>query len=216
MLEYDLLPAVGSGERLPVIVLLHGRGADRTDLRGLRPQLPAGAALVLPQAPFRGERWGYGPGWAWYLFLGERRPEPESFEASLAILEDFINGLPEHIGVKPAPLILGGFSQGATLATAFALRNPGSVPLVLNFSGFVAEHPELAVAPATVAGTRFFWGHGTEDPLVPFAWAQLGRAALRQAGAALKARDYPIGHWISPAELSDANAWLDAQLLAGG
>ena len=53
-----------------------------------------------------------------------------------------------------------------------------------------------------------FWGHGRHDGSIPFAWGEAGRAALRAAGAQVTARDYPIGHGISPAELRDLAGWL--------
>ena len=95
---------------------------------------------------------------------------------------------------------------------AYALTHPGRVAAVLNFSGFLASHPRVRLAPDAAAGTRFFWGHGTRDPNIPFALAERGRALLLGAGAVLEARDYPIGHWIDPMELQDAMRWLEAAL----
>jgi phospholipase/carboxylesterase len=94
------------------------------------------------------------------------------------------------------------------MSLAYALRHPGAVPFVVNFSGFLADHPSVQVAPERVKGTRIFWGHGTEDPAIPFALAQEGRELLRQAGADLTARDYPMGHWIDGNELHDVVTWL--------
>ena len=82
----------------------------------------------------------------------------------------------------------------------------------MNFSGFLADHPDVRPSPDTVAGTRFFWGHGTLDPMIPFDLARDGRKRLLDAGAELTARDYPIGHGISPDEARDARAWLQAAL----
>jgi phospholipase/carboxylesterase len=191
----------------PLLVLLHGRGSDERDLMGLVPHLPAGLVVVSPRAPFSGIPWGYGPGWAWYRFLGRNRPEPASFEESQRSLGDFLRELPEHLPVKPGPLVLGGFSQGGTMSLAHALRNPGTVPAVLNFSGFLADHPTVSATPETVKGTRVFWGHGTEDPQIPIGLAVEGRAALRAAGADLEAHDYPMGHSIEAEELADAVRW---------
>ena len=75
-------------------------------------------------------------------------------------------------------------------------------------SGFLADHPSVAATPETVAGTRFFWGHGLTDPMIPHATGEQGRAALRAAGADLTTGDYPIGHWIEPGELAEASNWL--------
>ena len=211
-LEFDVYASDGVADGAPVVVLLHGRGATKEDLRVLRPHLPAGVIAVFPQAPFEAAPWGYGPGWAWYRYLGEDRPEPESFAASLDALEEWLRDLPGALPVKPGPVALGGFSQGGTLSTAYALTHPGHIAAVLNFSGFLANHPRIRVAPDTVAGTRFFWGHGTRDPNIPFALAERGQALLRGAGAALEARNYPIGHWIDPTELQDATRWLEAAL----
>jgi phospholipase/carboxylesterase len=207
-LEFELHLPEGVQPGAPLIVLLHGRGSDRFDLLGLKRGMPADAIIVTPQAPFSGADWGYGPGWAWYRYLGDDRPEPDSFDQSQERLEEFLQQLPTLLPVPPGPLVLGGFSQGATMSLAHALRKPGTVPHVLNFSGFLAAHPKVPVTSDSVKGTRIFWGHGTQDPAIPWEMAQRGRTALREVGADLEARDYRIGHWIDPAELADATAWL--------
>ncbi|MCG0239574.1 MAG: alpha/beta fold hydrolase [Firmicutes bacterium] len=208
MLRYDQYIPAGARDGAPLIVLLHGRGSHKGDLMGLQPYLLPEAMVVSPEAPFPGEPWGYGPGWAWYRFLGRNRPEPESFAASLEQLHAFLTELPRRLPVRPGPLILGGFSQGGTVSLAYALCHPGAVQFVINFSGFLADHPSVQATPDRVRGTRFFWGHGTQDPAIPFALAAEGWQALAQAGADLTARDYPIGHWIDPGELQDAVVWL--------
>ena len=76
---------------------------------------------------------------------------------------------------------------------------------MLNFSGFLVS--SLAVHAS--GGARIFWGHGTRDTSIPFELAQHGRDCLVAAGTALKARDYEIGHWIAPNEISDAMAFLE-------
>jgi phospholipase/carboxylesterase len=212
ILRYEQSVPPSPREGAPLIVLLHGRGSDRHDLMGLRQALPDHAIVVTPEAPFPGAPWGYGPGWAWYRYLGADRPEPESFEESQQKLGEFLREYREQLPVRPGPLVLGGFSQGGTMSVAHALRHPGEVPLALNFSGFLPAHPSVEATPGTVAGTSFFWGHGTADPNIPHAMAEAGRSVLRAAGARLEARDYPIGHWIDPDELRDAAAWLDATL----
>lgn len=212
MLVYESGIPDGVKDGDPLVVLLHGRGSDRFDLLGLAPHLAPHAMVVTPQAPFPGMPWGYGPGWAWYQFLGRNRPEPESFQKSLEALEAFLAELPGHLPVKPGPVVLGGFSQGGTLSTAYALTRPGAVPAVLNFSGFLADHPRVKATPESVRGTRFFWGHGTMDPSIPFELAVEGRAALREAGAQLRAYDYPIGHGIAPDEARQAREWVEGVL----
>jgi phospholipase/carboxylesterase len=207
-LEYEIRTPQSPRDGAPLIVLLHGRGSDRFDLLGLQAGLPSDAILVAPQAPFPAAPWGYGPGWAWYRYLGEDRPEPETFEQSQSALADFLASLRDHLPVTTGELTLAGFSQGGTMSLAHALRAPGGVPNVVNFSGFLANHPSVKVTPQTVKGTRIFWGHGIHDPAIPHALAQRGRDVLRAAGADLEVRDYPIGHWIEPEELRAAHDWI--------
>jgi phospholipase/carboxylesterase len=213
MLRYEIAKPA-RGESRITAVLLHGRGSDRRDLFGLKERLPKDWTVVAPEAPFPAAPWGYGPGWAWYRFLGRNRPEPESFAQSLEALHEFITALPGLTGEPASTLALGGFSQGGTMSLAYALNHPGSIPLVLNFSGFLADHPLVSPTPTKVSGSRFFWGHGTRDPNIPFELAIEGRAALRAAQAQLEARDYEIGHWIDPRELEDAISWTEVLPLA--
>lgn len=208
MLKYEQVVPEDVAEGAPLVVLLHGRGADRFDLLSLAPVVAPDAVVVAAQAPHPGAPWGYGPGWAWYRFLGGAAPEPESFEASQQALAEFLAALPGRLPVRTGPLVLGGFSQGGTTSLGYALRNPGAVRLAVCLSGFLPEHPTVQATAESVAGTRFFWGHGTQDPAIPFAMGQAGRAALRAAGAELDTRDYVMGHGISPEEARDLRDWI--------
>ena len=208
MLPYELQGPMRPSEGTPLLVLMHGRGSDRFDLARLHPHLPNGTLLVTPEAPFPGAPWGYGPGSAWYRFISEGLPDEASMTESLRRLDELLGTLPDALGVTPGPLVLGGFSQGGTMAVAYALSRPGTVSRVVNLSGFVPRHPLVTVSPATVEGIRFFWGHGTSDPAIPFALAERGRAALRAAGADITTFDYEMDHGISPAELRDLSGWL--------
>jgi phospholipase/carboxylesterase len=206
--DHEVYVPAASGDGVPVVVLLHGRGADRRDLFGLRRQLPASWAVVAPDAPFPAAAWGYGAGRAWYRYMGRDVPEPDSFTRSLAAVDALLDALPAVLGREPGPVALGGFSQGGTVSVGHALVRPGRAGHVLNFSGFLPAHPEVVVEAGRTAGTRFFWGHGLYDPSIPHALGAEGRRRLQEAGADLEARDYDIGHWIDPVELADAVAWL--------
>lgn len=217
MLRYERAVPPEAEDGAPLVILLHGRGTDRFDLLGLAPHVAPRAVVVTPEAPHPAAPWGYGPGHAWYRYLGGDLPEPESFDASQQALAEFLAEVPARLPVRTGPLVLGGFSQGGTMSLAYALRNPGAAPLVLCLSGFLPAHPTVRASPETVRGTRFFWGHGTMDPAIPFAMAERGRAALRQAGAELEARDYAMGHAIGPDEARDVREWIGraAAALAG-
>ena len=194
---------------LPILILLHGRGSHRGDLLALRPHIPAGWGLVTPQAPHPGHPWGYGPGWAWYRYLAEDQVDPTSLEKGLDELTLFMDDLPAHLGFQPGRVVLGGFSQGATTSLAWVLANPGRVSDVLVFSGFLIASPPVLSQGKTATGVRSFWGHGTRDPSIPLALAEMGRQRLLEAGANLEMKNYEIGHWIAPEEIRDAMAFLE-------
>jgi len=196
----------------PVLVLLHGRGSDMGDLRSLAEILPGNGSLITPQAPHPGGPWGYGSGWAWYRYLGEDRADPASLDASLTALERFLTHLPQAIGFQPGPLVLGGFSQGGTTSLAYALRHPGSVAGIVNLSGFLVSAESLDVQPEALGETPLFWAHGTQDPAVPFTLALRGRKRLQGAGRRIEARDYTMGHWVSPEEMKDLRGWLNREI----
>jgi len=196
----------------PLVVLLHGRGADKEDLASLSEFLPEGAAAAFPRAPFPAAPWGYGPGYAWYRFLGGARPEPESFSEGQAALDRYLAALPARLPHPPGPIVLGGFSQGGTSALAWALAHPGRVAGVLMLSGFLAEHPSVRVSAETAQGLEVFWGHGTEDGSIPHALGERGRAALLAAGVRVEAHDYPMGHSILQEEMEDARAWINSRI----
>lgn len=208
-LEYEIRAPANVRADAKLILLLHGRGANRHDLFSLAPHLPADAIVVAPEAPFAAAPWGYGPGSAWYQFLGGNRPEPNSFSASLQHLQTLLHELREKM--KFGKVILGGFSQGGTISLAYGLNHPDEIAGVLNFSGFLADHPEvtprLAITPAPPLS--IFWGHGIHDPAIPYALGVEGRAQLKAAGYHVVAKDYDIGHWIDGAELRDAVAWIE-------
>lgn len=206
MLTYERSGPGTVADGATVAVLLHGRGSDRADLQGLRAMLPGSWTLLTPQAPFRGEPWGYGPGWAWYQHVAADRLQERSLEESLGALHGFLGALPGVLGARPGRVVLGGFSQGGTVSLAYALNHPG-VAAVLNFSGFLAEARIVRVG-LTTGGPPVFWGHGLHDPAIPHTLAVKGRERLATARVRVEGRDYRIGHMIQPGEVLDAVTFL--------
>ncbi len=191
----------------PLLVLLHGRGADESDMLALAPFFPD-AIVVAARAPYPAASWGYGPGFAWYRYLGGVRPDPDHYQHSLDELDNLLDLLPGALPIRSGPLVLGGFSQGGTVSLGYALSHPGRVHTLLNLSGFLPDHPAVRVTPETIAVTRFYWPHGTLDPAVPFSYAQEGRAQLLATDACLVAPDYPIAHTLIRAEIDDIRELL--------
>jgi phospholipase/carboxylesterase len=90
----------------------------------------------------------------------------------------------------------------------YALSRPARIQGVLNLSGFLPVHEEVRLDGAS-APPPVFWGHGLQDPSIPFTLAVSGRRRLQDAGVPLEAHDYPIGHWIDEAEIAHAATFLE-------
>lgn len=204
LLDYQIRRPSTPSEGPTVAVLLHGRGSHMRDLQGLAPALPDDWFVVTPQAPNPGSLWGYGPGWAWYRYVSEDRVETESLHASLDRLDHFLGQLEHVIAVEPARIVLGGFSQGGTMSFAYALTRARDLAAVWNFSGFLEA--SLDVSAGAASAPPLYWGHGLQDPAIPFSLAQRGRARLSAAGISVATGDFPIGHWIDLEEINQALA----------
>lgn len=197
------------GEAAPLLLLLHGRGADEADLMGLEEALDPRFVVVSPRAPYT-----YGDGWAWYGRADVGRPDQETFQAGLGELRTFIEGLPAAYGVDPARVYIFGFSQGAIVGSALTMLAPEIVTGLVMHSGYLPAalegNTELAeaVKPESLEGKAIFMAHGEYDAVVP---TGLGRATyeyLVDARANVIYREYPIGHAISEESLYDASEWL--------
>lgn len=200
----------------PALILLHGRGGDETSFHQLGRKIHPELTIISLRAPFPAAPWGYGPGYAWYRFLSGTTPESSSFLRGQEILHFWLGSRPitEHLG---AGFILGGFSQGATSALAYALLHPGTVRGVAVLSGFLADHPSLQVTSENPGATPIFWGHGSADLAIPWTYALAGQQVLKENMANLTSHAYHgQGHAISPEELADLRAWLDRTTASAG
>ena len=126
------------------------------------------------------------------------------------LLEEFIAALVERSGMNPERLLLLGFSQGCCMVLDHVLRSARAYAGTVAISGFVhapQEYP-LAFGPA-VPRQRILWTHGTEDTVVPIAWAESALTRLRGLGLAPDWRVYPKEHTVAQDELDDIRDFMD-------
>ena len=195
-------PADASG-RPPLLVLLHGSGADERDMIGLWSQLPRVFAVVSPRAPFGG-----GGGYRWYR---KGAGQDADIAASLRLIGLVIDSAVARFGADSQRVFIGGFSQGAVMTYEAALRQPGRFRGAAVLSGTL--FPAARAAAKGGARTPFFIAHGTADDRIPYASATAAQAALAGLGVPVAFHAYPgLGHGTSNAEIADLDAWLAARL----
>jgi phospholipase/carboxylesterase len=108
--------------------------------------------------------------------------------------------------------VLGGFSQGAMLSLDVALRTSRPLAgLVLMSSTLIAAGEWTPLFP-TRRGLSVLESHGRDDPLLPFALAELLRDLLRHAGLEITWVPFRGGHAIPDVVLDALSAFLRAVL----
>jgi phospholipase/carboxylesterase len=66
---------------------------------------------------------------------------------------------------------------------------------------------DVEIAPANLH-TSIFYGHGTQDPVVPLQLGEHTRNWLTQRGCAVTWHTYPMPHSVSAEEVLHIRAWL--------
>src|SRR5262249_40154781 len=111
-----------------------------------------------------------------------------------------------------AKWVLGGFSQGAMVATDVGLRIVPAPDALVLFSGAVVDAPRWqALAPAR-RGLPVFQSHGREDPILPFTESERLRELLRSGGLEVEYLTSRGGHTITREALERSAALLSGLL----
>jgi phospholipase/carboxylesterase len=205
-------PSVGS-ERPPLLVLLHGIGADELDLLPVANALDPRAFVISLRAPYRAEPMGY----AWYALDWSALPPAPDLEQAERSREELVATLPqlqERAGAEPRRTFLFGFSQGATLALGLALTRPELVRGVILHSGRVLQGLGGRTAPAErLAGLEALVLHGLHDEVLPVERGRETRDLLAPLlGPRLEYREHDAGHFVTQASMADAARWLAARI----
>ncbi|HEY5349871.1 MAG TPA: hypothetical protein VIJ64_09065 [Candidatus Lustribacter sp.] len=191
------------GPSTPLVVLLHGRGADEHDLIDLAADFPRAFAY----ASLRGPLALADGGFRWFEDRGVGRPVATSLRAAVAGVRTWVDG-PDAAGYDRHRTFLLGFSAGMMTAGALVLDDPSRFAGAVLLSGAIA----LDAGPATpgrLVGVPIFTARGTADTMIPPDLVLQTQRYLRdRSGAALTERTYPCEHNIVHREIGDIAAWF--------
>mgnify|MGYP001577222234 CR=1 FL=1 len=201
----------------PVVVCLHGYGADCSDLAFLGGEMRLGgpARWLFPNAPLQLSPYG---GRAWFPIDEEAllrvqvedspielsKAAPAGLDSARAALLEFLS----EAKVRWENLILGGFSQGAMLSLDAALAAPKPPKGLFLLSGTLVDEPALRAKAASLGGQRFFQSHGRQDPLLSYAGAQHLNELLLAAGWKGELFSFDGGHSLPPEALQALRKYL--------
>ena len=211
----DALPE-GAAPRL-LCVLCHGYGAPEDDLASIGGELirasravASQVRFIFPAAPLSLGGYYGSEARAWWpldmealddairrgTFLDRTDEVPEQLSDARTLLTDLIQAQLAELGLGVDRLVLGGFSQGAMLATDVSLRLASNPALLGIFSGTLINAAEWRSLAAARRGTAVVQSHGRQDPLLPFAAAEQLRDLLESSGLAVEFIPFDGPHTI--------------------
>ncbi|WP_136603335.1 alpha/beta hydrolase [Salinigranum halophilum] len=206
-LEYVYRPPAEAVGDDTLVVVLHGRGADETDLLPVTDHLPPAHVLSL-RAPAR-----LMGGYTWYELdmpdgdLNRSQPHAGDFRRSLDHAAETTATASEALDVDTVGLL--GFSQGSITSTALLVESPASYDWVVGLHGYLAaSHAE---SEAELDDTPVFLGAGRADQVIPESRVVAAADRLREMGAAVTYEAYDTGHGIAQEELADVVAFVETQ-----
>lgn len=191
----EVVPSGTAEPGLPVVVVLHGRGADSNDLADIAPQVAGGSnyRFLLPDAPRPFEPMpGYKFGYSWFTGWPA---EPESFRESRTLLLKFLDQMLERYQISLPKTVLCGFSQGGMMAIDVGFRLEQAPAGIVCMSGAINENDlpplrERAERPLLMV-------HGSEDEMIPVLAARRSRRILESHGVQPEYHEFPMGHWVT-------------------
>lgn len=191
----------------PVVVLLHGRGADEASIVGIVDHLPTGPSYVAVRAPI-----AEGGGYAWFANRGIGRPVAASLAETMAWFRTWLDA--EHPagtdGRGGRPAVLVGFSGGAAFAGGLVLAHPGRFAGAAILHGTLPFDAGVPVTPGRLAGVPVFVAQGDADTVIPrelldATWTYLAG----DAGSVTTTWRDAGGHGVSAGAVAALGEWLE-------
>jgi phospholipase/carboxylesterase len=200
------------------IVLLHGYGANMEDLVGLASTCPS-ANWIFPNAPVDlGQVWGMDSRtWFSMSFEGLEKATREAtyrefFDQHRGVFEEAQEKLRSAVmslSIPASEIVLGGFSQGALMASDFFLRSSEDFHSLIILSGMFPDNIGWEECIQKKSPRPVFQSHGREDPLLAFSPAET-------LAASFLAKNWPVtwvpfrgGHQIPDLVLQELSKFLN-------
>ena len=184
------------------MVMLHGRNAGPRNILELAELLPHSGFTFL--APAAAENTWYP-----YSFLAETERNEPWLSSALWVVGHLVGAI-EAKGIPRRRIILLGFSQGACLASEYAVRNAGRLGAVIALSGGLIGPPGTHWDyPGDFAGCPVLLGCSDVDAHVPRERVHESALLFERMAAKVTERIYPgLGHQVNEEELMLARALM--------
>ncbi|HEX5369651.1 MAG TPA: hypothetical protein VFY10_09595 [Dehalococcoidia bacterium] len=193
----------------PLVILMHGFGANMYDLAGLVSEADAlGYVYAFPNAPYPMGGGLGGNGYSWMLGRPGVEAPAEPGPSVEQRLEGFTSEVRAKTGAAAGNIVLGGFSQGGGMTLTHGLLRPDIFKGLVVLSGFFRSADEVRPKLPDQRTQPVFLAHGRKDGVVSLDLAHETRAFLEAEGYTVDYHEYDMAHSISGPELTDLVAWL--------
>jgi len=191
----------------PLVIMLHGFGANMQDLAGLAPAINAtGYVYACPNAPIP---FNLGPGHTGFGWMTPRGGStPEEAAKSEALLNDFFDAVFKQFNVSPGGALLLGFSQGGGMTYRCGLGRADRFAGLAALSASLPDEDELAARLPEERTQPIFVAHGKYDQMISEDTAHSAKSFLESNGYSPDFHIYDMGHEISADVLNDLVLWI--------
>ena len=177
---------------MPLVFVLHGRGADAHDLVDIAPLIDNNYRFIFPNGP---EPFEAAPGFTFgYTWFDGWPAERDSILRSRELLLRFIDEAIDRYPTPPGKVILTGFSQGGLMSIDAGFRTKQKLAGIVVMSGALYEEDP----PPFSADIPVLMIHGTADDMIPVLAAHRARRVLEQHGVRPEYHEFPMGHYVTP------------------
>jgi phospholipase/carboxylesterase len=207
MLSYKVRKATTAKAPHPCIILLHGYGSNADDLFSFANYLPHQITVISLEAPLDTP---FG-GKAWYSIhfdaAQDKWSDLEEAKKSLDSITQQLEYFIDEYDLNSKDISLMGFSQGAILSWSLLLDYPQRFRRAICMSGYI--NTQLLEKPLNeYQNVLAYASHGTNDPTVPYEWAESSIGELRINNPRTEFNTYPDGHNVSPENFKDLLEWI--------
>jgi phospholipase/carboxylesterase len=203
----ERIPKQPSNKATPLIILLHGRGAEAKTIFSIQGLLDPRFHIVAITAPYPSSIGGF----EWFhpnpRAGDEEIDDAERFDDAEKILTNDITLHIERLSAKKSPLFIWGFSQGAAMSLIVGLRGALRVTGIVPMSGFLPS--PIRKWNRWNSDLHVMLSHGSNDEILRPETSLHTQAFLASIGITSEYYEYKGPHKMSLNAIAHINNWIE-------
>jgi len=186
---------IGGGESLPLVVALHGAGANEKDLVPFLENIKGNFRYISFRAPFN-----KGRGYTWAEGIGSSRKEAKEkylqnlSDAAYSVAEGS-DELAQRFNTSGTPILLG-FSVGGQMGIYLAGVYPEYFSDIVVAAGVYEKGMEEDFVSSSRGNVHLYYGK--QDPIVSLSMGERAQTALEATGLTVNFQKFEGGHTVPP------------------